>query len=560
MSKYRTLGLVGEGQFGRVFCGVVRKTGELVALKEVDQRFPTKKFLRELRFLVMLNHPNIVTCQGLEHHQNKRYLVMDYCEGGTLRDLLVKELSIVAKLKLISDILQGIEYAHNKDVIHRDLKPENILLNLTATGWNARISDFGVAKLMEEIDLPLSTSLGDTGSPAYMAPEQFYGKYSPASDIYAIGIILFELLVGERPFIGTPNELMLAHLNQPVEIPSTVPFLLRSAIITALQKLPQRRFASGTEMLKSIKNAAEVLGIIYKSPLLLTQAKITSTPTIVTQKYLAASVNLMIVMADDIYLSMGHVISCYHLGTEFREEWQVKLQNEVIELNPHPSGCFAQTNTALYWLGGAVIFQIVQSKKLLTAIEPGGNWLAFAGQINKSKFTGGIINFPVLNQINQEIEAPFPSQLIILDQRHGLAILPTENGTRFQIFNRRGVWLESFFLPIPLKLVTGNLSEPFTIFAVEKNYPGFGLLINLRPFKVTRFALEISPDFVVENNGGYVLAESQGKVLTINSRGEGDRLYEVPGKITAIAPMANNHILIATSSNNQNYLLKIDLN
>lgn len=129
------------------------------------------------------------------------------------------------------------------------------MLSLDSTGWIARISDFGIARLNQE---DYSSDLGFTGSPAYMAPERFYGKYSPSSDLYAVGVLLFELAVGHRPFSGLPGELMSAHLTQPVNVPDTVPFLLRSTISTALQKLPARRFASATEMLKSIRLATEV--------------------------------------------------------------------------------------------------------------------------------------------------------------------------------------------------------------------------------------------------------------------------------------------------------------
>lgn len=88
-SKYRILKLVGQGQFGRVFCAIHRETGRLFALKELDrQLLSTHKFLRELRFLLSLQHPNIVTSQALEYSQTGRYLVMDYCEGGTLRNLM----------------------------------------------------------------------------------------------------------------------------------------------------------------------------------------------------------------------------------------------------------------------------------------------------------------------------------------------------------------------------------------------------------------------------------------------------------------------------------------
>lgn len=257
-SKYRILRLVGQGQFGRVFCAIHRKTGRLVALKELDrQRLSTHNFLRELRFLLSLQHPNIVTCQALEYSQTGRYLVMDYCEAGTLRNLMQSEaqLSLVQQLKLIADVLAGLEHAHNRGIVHCDIKPENILLSLDSTGWIARISDFGIARLSQE---NYSSDLAFTGSPAYMAPERFYGKYSPSSDLYAIGVLLFELAVGHRPFSGLPGELMSAHLNQPVKVPDTVPFLLRSTISTALQKLPARRFACAAEMLKSIRLATEV--------------------------------------------------------------------------------------------------------------------------------------------------------------------------------------------------------------------------------------------------------------------------------------------------------------
>ena len=266
-SQYQILEQIGQGQFGRVFRAVHTKTQELVALKELDrQRFSTKLFLRELGFLVTLRHPNIVTCQALEYSQTGRYLVMDYCEGGNLRQLMESEgqISLTQILALIADILMGLEHAHNCDIVHCDLKPENILLKPRHDGWTACISDFGIARFSQENDC--TTGLGDTGSPAYMAPERFYGHYSFASDLYAIGIILFELVVGQRPFSGTPGELMLSHLNQPVEVPDTVPFFLRSIILKTLQKLPNRRFPSAAQMLQSVRLAAEVLDAVQGSP------------------------------------------------------------------------------------------------------------------------------------------------------------------------------------------------------------------------------------------------------------------------------------------------------
>ncbi|MBL1174040.1 MAG: serine/threonine protein kinase [Pantanalinema sp. GBBB05] len=265
-SKYRLLGLVGQGQFGRVYCAIHRKTGRLVALKDLDRhRFPTHKFLRELRFLLSLQHPNIVTCQALEHTATGRYLVMDYCEGGTLRSLVDEEIQLHSQqsLKLVADVLAGLEHAHSRGIVHCDIKPENILLAVQVGGWVARISDFGIARLNQELK---SDGAGNTGSPAYMAPERFYGQYSPASDIYAVGILLFELLAGYRPFSGAPADLMSAHLNQPLKIPASIPSALQAVIAKALQKLPGRRFRSAAEMLTALQTAALESTELYLSP------------------------------------------------------------------------------------------------------------------------------------------------------------------------------------------------------------------------------------------------------------------------------------------------------
>lgn len=258
-SKYCNLELVGQGQFGRVFRATHEVTGQLVALKEIEKnRFPTGKFLRELHFLLSLQHSNVVTFQGLEYTSSGRYLVMDYCEGGSLRNLMQLEgkLSLALSLKLVIDILAGLDHIHSRKIIHRDIKPENILLSQDTTGWIARVSDFGMSRLIHEL---CADKLDDcAGSPAYMAPERFYGQYSPASDFYAVGVLLFELVTGLRPFSGLPGELLKAHINQAVVIPETVPFLLRSTITKAMQKLPSYRFESATEMLNSVQLAAQL--------------------------------------------------------------------------------------------------------------------------------------------------------------------------------------------------------------------------------------------------------------------------------------------------------------
>jgi len=258
-SRYRILGLVGQGQFGKVYCASDRRTGQLVALKELShQRAPTHQFLQELWFIISLQHPHIAACLGLEHIQTGRYLVMDYCEGGTLRHLLEQQdsLRLQEVLNLIIGVLDGLHYVHQRGIIHCDIKPENILLTLQSQGWYSKLSDFGIARR-----LPMAGKLSPSqkpstftgGSPAYMAPERFYGLYSPRSDIYAVGIVLFELLVGDRPFHGLPGELMWAHLNQRLQIPSEIPEVLQAVIQKALEKLPARRYSNADEMAEALR-------------------------------------------------------------------------------------------------------------------------------------------------------------------------------------------------------------------------------------------------------------------------------------------------------------------
>jgi serine/threonine protein kinase len=218
--RYGDICWIGRGQSSSVYRGTDRATGQIMALKALDRQGSTALFLQELSALLQLRHPNLVSCHGIEYGPQSRYLVMDYCAGGTLRDRLEhspEPIPAAQILDWLDDSLQGLAQVHRRGLLHCDLKPENMLLSHWPPIGDfpaenrpiVRISDFGLVRLQSQGHFEL-------GSPAYMAPERFEGRVCPGSDLYALGILLFELLTGDRPFHGTPHDLRLAHRDAPI--------------------------------------------------------------------------------------------------------------------------------------------------------------------------------------------------------------------------------------------------------------------------------------------------------------------------------------------------------
>lgn len=621
-SKYRILGLVGQGQFGRVYCAVHRQTGRLVALKNLEhQRFSTHKFLRELRFLLSLQHPNIVTCQALEHTSTGRCLVMDYCEGGTLRGLIDAEvcLSLPQSLKLVADVLAGLEHAHSRGIVHCDIKPENILLSCHSTGWTARISDFGIARLSQEL---ANLDAGNTGSPAYMAPERFYGQYSLTSDLYSVGILLFELLAGHRPFSGTPAELMSAHLNSPVKLPDTIPEVWRSLITTALQKLSARRFHSASEMLTALKAIAAQEGSgswLDPNTVHLPLLKPTDVPTpcpfssqqqeLLRQPITALAVleanQQQLVHAEAIqktylYRSQeaqitfqlyptGILQDSSALAATFQQEvWHLAtLEHPVQELLTRPQGCFAISPHSVHLMPWGIEadaslashWVATFADPVVATIDARGRWLAIATPHPELGYTlsfqalpgqsGGFLS-PDPMPLAAKAQAGRSLRLFALDGRR-VAVLSTlppqcqvkgctgkHPGTLLEVWTRRGNCLGS--LSIPLRLGAAYLTtKPYQLIALDQDNPQSVLLIDLKPFRILRLGIDIQPDFLAVTAWGYILANRQGQILVLDQQGQQINRIESPAPLTAIAPCEGWGLLLATWNDKQGSLYTVDL-
>ncbi|MDJ0843445.1 MAG: serine/threonine-protein kinase [Crocosphaera sp.] len=579
-SKYRILKQIGQGQFGRVYFGISRQTGEFVALKSLPKGFPTNRFLREFSCLVSVRHPNIVACQGMEYHGQGRYLVMEYCEGGTLRHLMnfSGELSLRLRLDLIIDILAGLEEAHQHNIIHCDIKPENILLSVTADKWIGKVTDFGIAKTVQQSNNNKLES-GYTGSPGYMAPERFYGKSSYACDIYSVGIILYELMVGERPFSGLPGDLMLAHLNQRINIPNTVPEPLKPIIFKALEKLPQRRFLSAKEMLEAIKSAKEELNINLENNKLFTSINL---PNLTLQTDTVASlnkckkINYLVNHHQNIYLSSDNQI--IQLSSEFKQINTLDFNQSILSLQPSSQGFLMLTQKkqgklcqySFYFFDNDIFNKRNPCLKLKTedlkfSCNFEGHYLATICQRNNQEMTADfkILNLSTLSLLNSPKPCPFPSQLIALDKRYGLAIFPRifqgNKRTYLYLFNRRSQFIKGFSVPLLLSQLTPNQTNAYELLGVETVKSNYGILIKLNPLNITRIPLEFIPNFMIGEAWGYGLADTTGKLLLLDRNGDYIGKMDLKLEITAITGLNDNRLLIATIENQQAKLLTIHL-
>jgi eukaryotic-like serine/threonine-protein kinase len=255
--------VIGRGAFSDVYL-VEDPRGREVVLKLphdtiIGDTQTFDRFRREMAIAKKLDHPGIQHSYDLGAHRSRPYLVMEYVEGETLRDLLNREgkLPVTKAIDFAEQLADAMAYAHSQGVYHRDLKPENILL--TPDG-RLVVTDFGIALLSGARRLTWRWLTSAVGTPDYMAPEQIQGKRGDArTDIYAIGIMLFEMLTGRVPWEGdNPLAVMQQHLAAPVpelrSINRDVPPPLAAVVRKALRKNPDERYQDSGELLEDLRH------------------------------------------------------------------------------------------------------------------------------------------------------------------------------------------------------------------------------------------------------------------------------------------------------------------
>jgi serine/threonine protein kinase len=258
IGEYTVLASLGGGSYGRVYRAVHARSGMLVAIKLLYHPIgsdESKRVLVEARAAAQLAHGNIVKVYDLALTVDRRpYIVMELLDGEALAALITRPVTIEIALSIAKDVLAGLAVAHAKGVIHRDLKPENVLI----TKSRAVIVDFGLAKLVTDPKSRVTVTGEALGTPHYMAPEQVRGDEADGrADLYALGCLLFEILAGRPPFVGSGTFAVFdAHLSAPVprvrDHRADVPAHVDDAIARALAKDPVARFQTAAEMQRAL--------------------------------------------------------------------------------------------------------------------------------------------------------------------------------------------------------------------------------------------------------------------------------------------------------------------
>src|SRR5512143_3426456 len=267
LGAYRIINQVGQGGMASVYKAYQPSMDRNVAIKVLPRQLAESKefaarFQQEARIIAKLEHPHILPVFDYGESDGVAYLVMRYLDAGTLKDRMEagRPLPLAEIDRIFTQLSDALSYAHSHGVIHRDLKPSNALID---SQGNIFLTDFGIAKLLESASPRLTQTDAIMGTPAYISPEQAQGNpVDQRSDIYSLGIILYEMVTGRVPFVAdTPLAVLFKHISDPLPPPSTVKSdiaePIEQVILKALAKDPQDRFATASDFVAAWKHALE---------------------------------------------------------------------------------------------------------------------------------------------------------------------------------------------------------------------------------------------------------------------------------------------------------------
>jgi tRNA A-37 threonylcarbamoyl transferase component Bud32 len=270
IGRYHVIEQLGEGGMATVYKALDTRLDRLVAIKVIrlkgigNEDLPsfTKRFEREAKVLARLSHPNIVKVLDYGEYEGAPYLVMEYLPGGTLKEYVGRPMPVSNAMRFLLPVAGALAYAHQHALIHRDIKPSNILITESGAPM---LADFGVAKILQDdSDSTSLTRIGvGVGTPAYMAPEQWTNQVVPQTDMYALGVVLYELVTGRRPYdADTPAAVFLKQMQDPLPRPRDLvpdlPAKVEQVLFRALAREPENRYADMNAFLLDLEELASL--------------------------------------------------------------------------------------------------------------------------------------------------------------------------------------------------------------------------------------------------------------------------------------------------------------
>src|SRR3954470_5132286 len=271
LGRYTIERTIGSGAMGTVYEGVDPQLGRRVAIKtilktqldEATAKDYSKRFLREAKAVARLNHPNIVQGYDFGQEGNVAYLVMEFIKGKELKAFFDanERFDLKEAVRIMGELCEALEFAHNAGIIHRDIKPANVMLDAQA---HTKLTDFGVARVQDSDKTVERTQAGTlVGTPAYMSPEQITGvNIDKRSDVFSAGIILYQFLTGAKPFTGSgawtiAKKILHEEPPLPSSLNNAITPLFDAVVNKALAKNPDQRFPSARELGVALRQALE---------------------------------------------------------------------------------------------------------------------------------------------------------------------------------------------------------------------------------------------------------------------------------------------------------------
>ena len=352
--RYQVLSKVGQGGMGVVYKARHVILDRLIALKVLNPAFCTdevalKRFLREARMVSKLSHPNAISLYEFGVEEDLPYLVMEYAEGKTLFEVIDKvgPLPLNRANEILQQVCSALQSAHDLGIVHRDLKPENIMLSERPNGedW-ARVLDFGIAKIIGTSGTTatkLSTASMPCGTPHYMAPELFAGDtFDGRADVYALGIILFQMLCGETPFDrDSIVQILFKQMHEPIPLlrdlrpDLMIPASIEDIICKAVEKDPSARFASVQKFAEELEchasDAVDKKNSLSKSKRLQKAVSSINTISLLDRRLF----NITVKFHLQVWLTIGLLVVIIWPLARYRYEIRVFLGAPILRAEDH---------------------------------------------------------------------------------------------------------------------------------------------------------------------------------------------------------------------------------